>query len=195
MNTGFKNRYYLLRHGKNIHQTEKANIVYKWPDDNEPCVLIEEGIAEAKAAGEILKSKQIEVIFSSDVCRTKQTAETVSDVIGFPKDKINFDERLRDVNWGIFGGKTKAEAWEFYNGDAMRKFEEPVPEGESWNECKERMIKVLDELELKYENKNILLVSHGDPLWLLESYVMGLSKEETLKNRERIITTGEVREL
>jgi broad specificity phosphatase PhoE len=195
MNTGLKNRYFLLRHGKNIHQTEKANIVYKWPDDDEPCVLIEDGIAEAKAAGEILKTKNIEVIFCSDILRTRQTAGIVADVIGFSKDKIIFDERLRDVNWGIFGGKTKTEAWEFYNGEAMRKFEEPVPEGESWNEVKDRVVKVLEEMELKNENKNILIVSHGDPLWLLESYVMGLGKEETLENRRRIITTGEVREL
>jgi broad specificity phosphatase PhoE len=131
----------------------------------------------------------------SEEAMPRDTAEIVADVIGFLKDKIVFDERLRDVNWGIFGGKTKAEAWEFYNGEAMKKFEEPVPEGESWNECKDRVVSVLDELEQKFENKNILIVSHGDPLWLLESYVMGLGKEETLKNRERIITTGEVREL
>ena len=195
MNTELKNKYFLLRHGKNIHQTEKKDIVYDWPDDNPPCVLIEDGIAEARAAGEILKNKAIELIFCSDVCRTSQTAKIVSAIIGFDESKIVYDKRLRDINWGIFGGKNKTQAWEFYDGEPMKKFEMPVPEGESWNECKSRMVEILDELEHEFENKTILIVSHGDPLWLLESYIKGLGKEETLKYREKIINTGEVREI
>ena len=193
---GLNNKYFLLRHGQNIHQTEKKDIVYNWPDDNPPCVLIEEGIAEAKAAGELLKTKNIDLIFCSDILRTKQTAEIVADIIGFDKDKIVYDERLRDHNWGIFGGKTKTEAWEFFNGEAMKKFETPVPGGESWNDCKARMVAVLDDLEQNYENKTILIVSHGDPLWLLQSYIKGLSKEESLEQqKELIVKPGEVREI
>lgn len=191
-----KNKYFLLRHGQNIHQTEKKDIIYKWPDDDEPCVLIEDGIAEAKAAGEILKTKNIDLIFCSDVYRTKQTAGIVADIIGFDKNKIVYEERLRDVNWGVFGGKTKSEAWEFFNGEAIKKFEQAVPEGESWNECQARMVAVLANLERLHENKTILIVSHGDPLWLLEDYVKGLGKEETLEDRKSIyIKPGEVREL
>lgn len=195
MNTELKNRYFLLRHGKNIHQTEKKDIVYGWPDDPEPCVLLEEGNEEAKAAGELLKNQNIDLIFCSDVCRTRQTAEIVAEMIGFPKEQIVYDERLRDINWGIFGGKTKKEAWEFFNGEPLKKFEQAVPEGESWNECQARIVKVLVELENKYAGKTILIVSHGDPLWLLESYLQGLSHEEALKARENLIQTGEVREL
>ncbi|MDD5569453.1 MAG: histidine phosphatase family protein [Candidatus Pacebacteria bacterium] len=195
MNTDFKNKYFLLRHGKNIHQTEKQDIVYYYPDDPSPCELIEEGNEEARAAGILLKNKNIDLIFCSDVCRAKQTAAIVAETIGFDKNKIVYDERMRDINWGIFGGKTKAEAWEFYNGEAMKKFDFAPPEGESWSECQARMVKVLVELENKYAGKNILIVSHGDPLWLLESYIKGLGKEEALRDREKIINTGEVREI
>jgi len=195
MNTEFKNKYLLLRHGKNIHQTEKKDIVYCYPDDPEPCVLLDEGNEEARAAGELLKDQKIDLIFCSDICRTRQTAVIVAGIIGFDIDKIIYDERLRDINWGIFGGKSKVEAWEFYNGEAMKKFKLAPPQGESWDECQERMVKMLVWLENKYAGKTILIVSHGDPLWLLESYVNGLGKEETLKNREKMISTGEVREL
>lgn len=196
MKMELKNKYFLLRHGQNIHQTEKKDILYKWPDDDEPCVLIEEGIAEAKAAGEILKTKNIEMIFCSDILRTKQTAGIVADIIGFDKDKIIYDERLRDVNWGVFGGKTKPEAWAFFEGEAIRKFEQSVPGGESWNNCQARVVAVLSDLERLYENKIILIVSHGDAMWLLEDYVKGLSKEETLEDRKNIyLKPGEIREL
>lgn len=190
-----KNRYFLLRHGKNIHQFEKKDIVYCWPDDPEPCVLLDEGNEEARAAGELLKNENIDLIFCSDVCRTRQTAAIVADIIGFSKEQIVYDERLRDINWGIFGGKTKKEAWEFFNGEPLKKFEQAVPEGESWNECQNRIVKVFTELENKYQGKIILIVSHGDPLWLLESYLKGLGREETLEERENMIKTGEVRAL
>lgn len=195
MSLKLKNNYFLLRHGKNIHQTTKKDIIYEWPDDPEPCVLLEEGKAEAEAAGYVLKNQNINLIFCSDVCRTKKTAEIVAEIIGFSKNKIIYDARLRDINWGILGGKTKKQAWEFFNGDPLRKFEQAVPQGESWNDCQSRVLNVLTEIENKYAGNNILIVSHGDPLWLLECYFKGLNYEEALKYRERLIKTGEVRKL
>jgi broad specificity phosphatase PhoE len=192
----FKNKYFLLRHGKNIHQAEKKDVVYGYPDDSPPCVLIEEGIKEVEAAGEILKTKNIDAIFCSDIYRTKQTAGIVADIIGFDKNKIIYDERLRDINWGVFAGKDKKDAWAFYNHELLKKFDTPVPGGESWNDCEERMVAVLEDLENNYEGKIILIVSHGDPLWLLECYMRGVSPKNSVVDNEReILTTGEIREI
>ena len=191
-----KNKYILLRHGKNIHQTKLKDIIYHFPDDNPPCQLIEEGIEEAKRAGEKIKEKNIDYIYCSDILRARQTAKIVADVIGFDSEKIIYDTRLRDINWGIFGGKHKDEAWAYYNCDMMRKFNESTPQGETWNDCKKRMIDILQEIERNNENKNILIISHGDPLWLLEGYIKGISDEELVEKRAEImIQTGEVREI
>lgn len=184
-----KNRYFFLRHGENIHQREKQGIVYCWPDDNPPCALIEEGREQAKKAGETLKNKQIDLVFCSDILRCKETAE----LAGF---KPIYDERLRDLNWGIFGGKTKEEYWNFYNNDRMKAFETPTPNGESWNQCKERAKDFLNEIENKYQNKNILIISHGDPMWLLEGYIKNIDNETLLnKRQEMMLKYGEVREI
>ncbi len=194
MNKDLKNRYFLLRHGKNIHQTEKKDILYNWPDDTPPCELIEEGIKEVQKAGENLKDKNIDIIFCSDIFRTRQTAGLVSEIIGLEKDKIIYDERLRDINWGIFAGKNEKQAWDFYNHELIKKINLAPPQGESWIECQQRMILVLKEIEAKYENKNILIVSHGDPLWLLEGYLRGLdSKELIINNTRQVLKTGEIR--
>lgn len=192
-----KNRYFLLRHGKTIHQAEKKDIIYDYPDDNPACFLLEKGIRQAQIAGEALKGKNIDLIFSSDILRTKQTAETVAKLINYNLKKIIYDERLRDIDWGIFGGKNKDEAWAYYNNDMMKKFELGVSQGESWNQCRERMIKVLNEIENNFENKNILIVSHGDPLWLLEGYMKGKSNEELIfeMSKNKDIKTGELREI
>jgi len=191
-----KNKYTFLRHGKNIHQTQLKDIIYCYPDDNPPCTLIEEGIEEAKKAGEKLRDKNIEHIYCSDILRTRQTAKIVSDIIGFDSEKIIYDTRLRDINWGIFAGKHKDEAWAYYDNDKMRKFDEMTPEGETWNNCRNRMVEVLNEIENNFINKNILIISHGDPLWLLEGHIKGKTDKELVEKRESImIKTGEVREI
>jgi len=192
-----KNRYFLLRHGKTIHQAEKKDIIYNYPDDNPACVLLEQGIKEVQLAGEILKGKNIDLIFSSNILRTRQTVKIVAELINYDIEKIVYDKRLRDINWGIFGGESKEKAWAYYNNDMMKKFEQGVPQGESWNQCKERMVEVLEEIEDNFENKNVLIVSHEDPLWLLEGYMRGKNNEELIleENKKESIKTGEIREI
>ncbi|MDD5639477.1 MAG: histidine phosphatase family protein [Candidatus Pacebacteria bacterium] len=190
----FKNKYFLLRHGKNIHQTEKKDFFYNYPDDNPPCELIPEGIKEVENAGAILNSKAIDLIISSDIFRTKQTAEIIARIINYNKDNIKYDSGLRDINWGIYSGKKQKVGWNFYNNDALKRFDIAPEGGESWQECQQRMINVLEELEKENANKNILIISHGDPLWLLEGYILGKSKIELSKEMGGHIKTGEVRE-
>jgi len=119
----------------------------------------------------------------------------VAEIIG--KKEIIYDTRLRDINWGVFAGKDKEQAWSFFNNNALEKFETPPPQGESWNQCLERMVGILREIENNFQNKTILIVSHGDPLWLLEGYVKELSKEELVRQRQEqgVLGTGEIREL
>jgi len=191
----FKNKYFLLRHGKNSHQGEKKDIIYGYPDDNPPCDLNEDGIKEAKYAGNILKEKGIDLIICSDILRTGHTAEIVAEIIGYDKNKIIFDERLRDNNWGIFAGKLKQELWDFYGMKKIKAFNIAPENGESWKNCQNRMINIFNELEENYSKKNILIVSHSNPLWLLDGYLKKLSNQELLDNYPSIIKTGEIREL
>ncbi|MCK9578413.1 histidine phosphatase family protein [bacterium] len=195
MKKTLKNRYFLLRHGKNIHQTVKSNILYCYPDDNPPCELIEEGIEQIEKAGFYLKNKEIDFIISSDILRTRQTSDIISNIIGYDKNKIRFDERLRDINWGIFGGKTIDEGWAFYKNDMKKRFYIAPEGGETWQDCRARVIEVLNELENEFNNKNILIISHGDPLWLLEGYILGISDDDLIdaEKKNRTIRTGEIK--
>lgn len=58
---------------------------------------------------------------------------------------------------------------------------------------KKRMLSVLLNLNSEYKEKNILIVSHGDPLWMLEGTVNNFNEEEILGMRD--IKTGELRKL
>lgn len=191
----YNNNYYLLRHGKNIHQGEKKDTIYGYPDDNPPCELNEEGTTEAKNAGNFLKDKNIDLIISSDILRTCHTAEIVAQIIEYDTNNIVLDKRLRDSNWGIFATRKKQELWDFYGGDKIKAFEIAPEGGESWTDCKNRMIDLFQELEKNYNEKTILIVSHSNPLWLLDGYLKNISNQELLDNYSNIIKTGEVRQL
>ncbi|MFZ3055060.1 MAG: histidine phosphatase family protein [Minisyncoccales bacterium] len=196
MKSNLKNRYFFLRHGQNIHQAQHPGIIYFWPDGNPPYFLSEQGKEESKKAGELLKKDKIDHLFSSDILRCRETAKIVAEIINYDIDKIIYDTRLRDLNWGAFGGKTKEEYWNFYNNDRMKAFDMAIPNGESWNQCRERMIKAFNEIEEEFKNKNILIVSHGDPLWLLEGYIRGIDNQTLLEKRPEImLKTGEVKEI
>jgi len=196
MERTLKNKYYLLRHGRNIHQTELKDFLYCWPDDNPPCSLIEEGIYDAESAGERLKGKGINRIYCSDILRTRQTAGIVTEKIGFNLEKIVYDPRLRDINWGDWGGMKEEEAWKLYNNDYLKRFEVAPPRGETWSECQARIVEAFESIEKDCQNETILIVSHGDPLWLLEGHIKGMDNQALIDNKEEIlIQPGGIKEI
>jgi len=194
MEAKLRNKYFILRHGETTHQTQEKHLVYYWPDSNPPVSLTKKGQTQIKEIAKYLKDKKIDLIFSSDIFRTRQTAGIIAKELNL---QVKQDLRLRDINWGIYQGKTTKEAWAYYKHNMEEKFKKAPPDGESWNELKERMIDFIKEIEKKYNQKNILIVSHGDPLWLLDTWAHGLDDKEALKSRKEgcPIKTGDLKEL
>jgi len=157
------NKYILLRHGETKYQAEKSDLLYT-QEDQFSLPITPKGQERIRQAAEELKNKKIDLICSSDFFRTKQTAEIVKNQIGC---EIIYDQRLRDTDMGIFKGKTSGEYQTFLEKD---KFKIKPPEGESLEEVKERATAAIKDLEKKFEDKIILIVSHGDPVWLLLSF-------------------------
>jgi broad specificity phosphatase PhoE len=184
-----ENRYFLLRHGQNFYQSELPDIVYPWPEPF-PILLTDKGKGEIRVSAKRLKKKKIDIIFSSDAARARQSAEIVGKEIG---SDIILDSRLRDTNFGIFGKKKKEEYNNFFS-EKKEKFIKRPPEGENWDDVGERVKEFLNETEEKYKNKNILIVSHGDPLWLLEGLLRNIKDKEELLGL-KMQETGEIREI
>ncbi|MCK4474010.1 histidine phosphatase family protein [Candidatus Parcubacteria bacterium] len=189
-----QNKYFILRHGQTIHQTRKKGLVYGWPDAKPPIELTKLGRKQVKKSVQELKNKNIDLIFCSDIFRTRQTSKIVMKELNM--EAIKYDKRLRDINWGIFQEKSKFLAWNYYENPKMR-FKKAPPKGESWNDCQNRMKDFFKEIDKKYKAKNILIISHGDPLWLLEGWVKKLNQEQLLKQKlgKKTIQTGELRKI
>ena len=187
-----KNRYLILRHGKTIVQTRKGKIAYDWPSlDSFP--LIKKGENKIRKLVKKLKKEKIDIIYSSDSLRARQTAEIVAKEFGL---EIKFDPRLRDINLGTYQNREKKEFRRDFP-KTLERFEKRVPGGDSWLDIKKRVINFLKDIDEKHEGKNILIISHGDPLWLLEGATKGLSNKELLKENldKKTIRTGELRKI
>lgn len=193
MKMKLKNKYFLLRHGQTIYQTKKKNLVY--PRSNKSKVnLTKRGENQVKKAAQELKKQKIDLIFTSDFFRTRQTAKITAKEL---KLEVNFDKRLRDLDWGVYRGVPKKEVYCYFSRHPGHRFYQRPPQGESWSDCKKRMINFIKEIDKKYKNKNILIISHGDPLWLLEGAVKELTNKELLENKYKnlFLDVGEFKKL
>lgn len=184
------NAYFLLRHGQTPYQAEEIGIIYPWPEPT-PIFLTEKGKKDVEESAKELRNKNIDIIYSSDVTRVRQSAEIVAKEIG---KEIVFDARLRDMDHGIFKGHPQEEYMLFFSNPEEKLYKRPL-QGESWNDVKERMLGFFEEIDEKYKDKIILIVSHKGPLWLLEAALNKLNDEETLEMKERGLEPGHFREL
>ena len=188
MNTN--NKYLLLRHGENVYLTDFNGIIYPESADS-TLGLTEKGRKEIKDLIPRLKEIGIDLIISSDFQRAKETAGIVAEGLGL---KIETDERLRDINLGIYKGGPKQKLYDAFP-DIRERWVRAPEKGETWIDCENRVLRVIKELDEKHQSKKILIVSHGDPLWLLEGKLKGLSNEELIKQKlnGETIKAGELR--
>ena len=187
-----RNKYLILRHGKTIYQSKGRKTSYDWPSISS-FPLIEKGKKKIIKLLKDLKKEKIDIIYSSDALRTRQTAEIVAKEIGLD---INFDSRLRDTNLGIYQGKNRKDFFRDFPKN-LERFNKRIPKGESWPDVKKRVIDFLKDVDKRHDGKKILIVSHGDPLWLLEGIVRGLENKEMLRENleKKKIKTGELRKI
>ncbi|HOX30562.1 MAG TPA: class I tRNA ligase family protein [Candidatus Paceibacterota bacterium] len=186
------NRYFLFRHGDSERQIKKISSC--WPE-KKLLSLTEAGRNEVKkSAGRLCKAR-IDLIISSDLERTKQTARIISEASGA---KVVYDKRLRDFNVGIFNGKYPKLAWDYLNKHE-KPLETVLPKGESFNAVKKRMYDLISSIDAKYRDQNIVIVSHEIPLTVLEGTLNGEDVKEIAQRRylkpKTKIKTGEWREV
>ncbi len=181
------NKYYILRHGEALSNVR--DIMSSFPEKFEN-PLTGLGREMIMVSVEQLSKKHIDLIFSSDVLRTKQTAQIVSEKLSLP---IIFDARLREMDFGYFNGKPVSELDDYFKQESER-IKSIIPGGENYEQISDRIFNFLEEMNIKYTNKNILIITHGFFWWILKSRINGVSLLEAMK-QDREIHTGEIKEL
>ena len=168
------NTFYLMRHGEAVANVEDW-IASEEKKGVKISKLTDKGKAQVEATVKKLKKEHIDVIIHSPLYRTKETATLVGKAFGI---KVKADKRLVELKVGEFAGKKIDDYRAFYEND-MERFEK-APEGaETLAQVRERMYQALRDIDAQHEGKNILVVSHGDCLWMLESALQHISFEDT----------------
>ena len=170
------NTYFVMRHGQTT--TNVKNLVSN--KINSGSHLTEKGINDTKESTKSLKNEKIDLIFTSPFNRTRETTKIVMIELGLSDDQVVVDDRIGEMMVKSYEGKT----WMDYHKDFPKteeNFDKSRDGDESYQDVKHRMMQFLFEIEEKYKGKNILIVTHGGPAWLLASSVKMLSVAQTLE--------------
>jgi isoleucyl-tRNA synthetase len=169
------NTYYVCRHGEAENNTK--NVISSKASNQHH--LTSTGKIQAQNAGKWLLDKKIDLVFVSPFLRTKETADIISRVIGV--NNVTVDERLSEVNTGIWDGKDFNEYVK--NFAHANRFTQTPEGGENFVDIKKRMGDFIYDMENKYKGKNILIVSHDTPIFLLTAIAKGLNRKESIALR------------
>nr|WP_297573698.1 histidine phosphatase family protein [uncultured Peptostreptococcus sp.] len=150
------NTYYLVRHGQTIWNTQGRTQGH----GNSP--LTDLGLAQAKNLAKYLKEYPIDMIYCSDLGRAVETAEIIANELGLD---LKPTPALREMGFGEWEGMPIPKIKEKYPDLLYLWRNEPdkadIPGGETLHIVKEREDRLIDELNEKYQNKHILLISHS----------------------------------
>lgn len=142
-------RISFVRHGR-VHNPKK--IIYgRLPRFR----LSEEGITEARAAGDRLRRETISALFSSPMLRARQTAKEI--LVHHNALRLGISRLIIEV-CSPFQGKPSVEAdkvnWNLYEG-ASCVFEQPA-------DIVRRVRRFIDRNRKRFPGRHVVAVTHGD---------------------------------
>src|SRR3989338_196613 len=187
------NKYFIMRHGeaetnvKNITNCSLEKNLYH---------LTQKGRKQVEETIKMMQKKKIkpDLIFASPFLRTKETAEMAAEQLGVSAENFKFDPRLGEVDTGIFA-EGDLNKYHVYFKNQLEKFMKQPPQGETLTQLKMRVFSAISEIESRYQNKTILIVSHEYSLWMLWTALEGKtnveSTEEHVKRKWEFLKTAE----
>ena len=119
--------------------------------------LTQKGKSGAESVGSGLGREQIDLIITSPFLRAHETAIIIQKKLKLPDNVVMIDERLCEI--------------------------EPQEGG---IQVRHRMGEFIFDIERRYTNKNILIISHGFPLWVLSRVV----KRAPTDQNEKVVPLG-----
>lgn len=168
-------RLFLVRHGK----TEGGEGLYFGHSD---VALSQEGIQQADKLKSRLASEKLTAIYSSDLARSRKTAEVIASA--HHNLSVTLYPVLRELNFGIMEGKSYEEIHSLYpeiSGEWFSSEDFALPGGESLKDLEKRLKLFLDLFIKASADENVLIVSHKGALRVLICMLIGLNPRDYWK--------------
>lgn len=142
----------LARHGETDWNRER-----RWQGQADT-PLNEAGLAQARALAEELAAEPPAAIYSSDLVRSRETAEIAGALLGLP---VRVDARLREMDVGSWSGRPVTET----HGPFERPLDRAAAErNEAFEEMQARVLEALQEIAAAHDGERVLVVTHGGPI-------------------------------
>ncbi|MBR9825191.1 MAG: histidine phosphatase family protein [Alphaproteobacteria bacterium] len=122
----------LARHGNTFGPGDKV----VWVGANEDLPLVARGEEQAHELGDALRAAKLVPtrIISGPLKRTRRAAEIVKSLCGFTGE-IEIDQRLKEIDYGSWGGKSNEEIEAQFGLDALTEWDthHRRPDGVDWS--------------------------------------------------------------
>ncbi|MDI9484217.1 MAG: histidine phosphatase family protein [Bacillota bacterium] len=163
----------LVRHGETLWNKE---LRYQGQQDSP---LSPKGLQQAEVVGSFLQNRSIDAVYSSDLKRALLTAESIA-----KHHQLTpiVDQRLREIAFGVWEGKTRTEVQEEYPEVWEARIRDVlttrISGGELPSEVLERLHSFLNALLSDCRGQTIAVVSHGGALRLLIASLLQMPLEK-----------------
>lgn len=160
----------LVRHGETCWNIEGR--IQGYSADSR---LTRTGILQARALGRHLATQEVEVLYCSDLGRTRETVLPIAAATGLA---ATFDSGLRERNYGVWEGRTFAEIErdfpEGYEAFRSRDPDFTAPGGESAVQFRDRVLAALTRIARRAGGRRVVVVTHGGVLGVMYRHAAGL---------------------
>jgi len=113
------------------------------------------GVKQSIDLKDQIKDKKFDIVFCSDLKRAVDSAKLIFEGVV----PIMQDKRLRECNYGKYNAQSSAMVEPMQENCITEKF----PEGESYEDVKNRIADFLEFLKQNYNGKKIAIVAHKAP--------------------------------
>jgi broad specificity phosphatase PhoE len=163
--------FWLVRHG----QTD-WNLTGRWQGQSSDAPSLNEtGRKQSLALRDQLQHVQFSAIYSSDLLRSRQTAELIANRLHLG---ITLESRLREMNLGAWEGMLSDEIKCQYPRELAERTCNPLharaPGGESPLQVARRVIAAADEIGRRRHDKPVIIVAHGISLAIITCLARGI---------------------
>lgn len=177
-------RLYLIRHGQSNGNAEGRF------GGHGSTPLSALGREQAERTAKVLAKEGIDVIYSSDLLRSVQTAEVLAKLVDLP---VHETTAFRERHVGVLEGLTFNESKERFPNDYYalinRSVQHVITEGESYRHLLRRATTELKNILRNHQRERIAIFSHTGAICFLTLHLLGALHRET-KTTPWLITSN-----
>jgi broad specificity phosphatase PhoE len=163
---------HLIRHGET--ENNRRGYVQGWTESP----LSELGREQARRVGDRLRSQKIDAVISSPLSRALDTAR-IAVGTGVP---VEIREGLREMNLGVWEGRSAAELRRTHPEDVALWFDKPgalrIEGGETIRSFRRRVSRALSDIRGEFAEQTLAVFAHGGVICAWLTAILGMKLDD-----------------